>query len=135
MITQEVINKLKSSYSNIPVYFEKPIEKPESPCFYMKLISGVQQHEVSNRYTRKYSYEIHYYSLGIDECVDKANDLYEKMELLSNIKTKGKNMHYKIENKVLHFYVEYEIRLTKECEEKPKLQNMEVNEYARENSN
>ncbi|GKX29189.1 hypothetical protein SH1V18_16690 [Vallitalea longa] len=134
MITKDVIEKLKSSYPDIPIYLEESTQKFEAPCFYVKLLDSTQNQLISNRYIRKNSYELLYYSINTEECEVVANDLYEKMEFLFDIKAKGRNMHYKIDNKVLHFFVEYKIRLIKECEEMPKLQNMEVNEYGRENN-
>lgn len=127
-IRQEVVNKLTYLYPDIPIHDETPQEFVE-PYFLVNLLESTQSREINNRYKRVYSFDIQYIAETNYECEVLADKLYEDMEYLLNNYAKGLKMRHEIVDKVLHFFVEYNIRLVREKEEVPKLNNLEVNEY------
>lgn len=128
MIKQEVIKKLDLLYPDIPIYGEEVPQSFKEPSFYVKVLNGYHIRELNNRYKRTYNVDIHYFG---SECESKANELYEKMEYLQGNFAKGINMNHKVTDRVLHFFVDYNIRLVKEQQSSPKLKNLEVKKHGK----
>lgn len=119
---QQVINKLVSLYPNIQVLRDGEERGANVPCFLVKQINAIQHKELNNRYKRLYSFDILYYSVNKDinvDCLRTADELAEGMEYLLDYMARGTNIHYQIIDDVLHFYVDYGIRLIKQEQESP----------------
>ncbi|MCT4686081.1 phage tail terminator family protein [Vallitalea sp.] len=128
MIRQEVIKQLDYLYPDIPIYAEEVTQGFQEPSFYVKVLNGSQKRELNTRYKRTYNLDIHYFGTTNKECEVVADILYEKMEYLLNNMAKGINMHHEVIDKVLHFFVDYNIRIKKEQQSIPKLKDLEVKE-------
>ena len=128
---QEVIKKLDSLYSDIPIYGEEVPQGFKEPSFFVKILTGSHDREFNVRYKRSYSFNIHYFEETNKECEAMAKQLYENMEYLSNNVARGFNMHHETVNRVLHFFVDYSVFLIKEIEQYPKMSTLEVDEVAK----
>ena len=128
-IRQEVANTLELLYPSNVIYVED-IQNFVPSNFYVKIVSGSHKKESHTRYKRTYSVDVQYFGSTNVECDTKSDELYETMEYLINNYARGTNMHHEIIDKVLHFYVDYTIRLNKDVESIPKMNDVEVNEHA-----
>lgn len=131
MIRQAIINHLDNLYSDIPIYGEEVLQGFEEPSFYVKLLNTNHKKEFNTRYNRTYNIDIHYFGKSNKDCESMAEELYENMEYLQGNYTKGINMNHKVTDKVLHFLIDYKLRLNKDMVSHPKLEKMEVNEYGK----
>ncbi len=131
MIRQEVMKKLDALYPDKDIYGEKATQNFDDDSFYVKILNGSQKRELNTRYKRTYSIDIHYFGSTNKDCEVKAEELYENMEYLLNNFAKGLNMNHRVTNGVLHFFVDYKVRLNKDTAVQPKFADMEVNQYGK----
>lgn len=127
MITEKIVETLKSLYPDIPVYVEAAEVESNKKCFYIRLANQKCIKGLNGRSNRMASYDICYYGQTSKNCEMKANQLYEDLEYLQNNFARGTNMNHKVKDKELHFFVDYNIRLLKEKNADPKISKMEVN--------
>lgn len=131
MIRQEVIKQLDLLYPHIQVYGEKVLQGFKEPSFYVKVFNANHKKDLNTRYNRTYNIDIHYFGTSNKDCESMAEELYENMEYLQGNYAKGVNMNHKVTNGVLHFLVDYKLRLKRETAAEPKFADMEVNQYGK----
>lgn len=128
-IRQEVIKQLDRFYNPIPIYGESVLQGFEEPSFFVKVLDGSREQQLDRRYIHEVSIDIHYFATSNKDAEKMANNLYEQMEVLENIKIKGKNMKHEVSDRVLHFFIDYKVHLMKETLQYPKMNQLEEHVY------
>lgn len=130
-IRKEVIKQLDRFYNPIPIYGESVPQGFEEPSFFVKVLDGSREQQLDRRYIHEVSIDIHYFATSNKDAEKMANNLYEQMEVLENIKIKGKNMKHEVSDRVLHFFIDYKVHLMKETLQYPKMNQLEEHVYGK----
>lgn len=103
----------------------------EEPQWFVQLKSGAQSREPGGRFRRKHAFDVQYTApeASEPELHDVAEQLYdwlEAIELPDAGTVRGGGMKHEILQGVLHFYVEYALRVVRQDEdESVKMQQLE----------
>lgn len=136
-VKQELIKALKAQYQ-ISVRAEETRQGFEPPCFFVAEINAAQQSGLQDRYYRIYSFDVQYHAANQSnvELEAMGEQLAEELVFLPEPKLTGRNISYRVVDKVLHFMVDYMVGL-KRLREYPKMQQLReevgINERDRKN--
>lgn len=136
-VKQELIKALRAAHQ-VPVRTEETRQGFKPPCFFVAEIDMQQQSGLQDRYYRTYSFDVQYHaSDGSNaELEVMGEQLAEELVFLPGSKLTGKNISYRVVDKVLHFMVDYMVGL-KRLREYPKMQQLReevgINERDRKN--
>ena len=131
-VKQELIKVLKSQYQ-VPVRAEETRQGFEPPCFFVAEINIAQQSGLQDRYYRTYSFDVQYHARVPEERgVAQSNAeleamgemLADELVFLAEPKLTGRNISYRVVDKVLHFLIDYKVSL-KRLREYPKMQQLD----------
>ena len=137
----EIVNgiglKLSKSFNGIDIHKEELEQGFEEPCFFINLLNPSEKQIIGNRYLRSYLFDIVYFpkkksSEEIFEVLDKLYSVLEYIELDDSTLIRGIDRNSREEDKVLHFFVTYEMFIYKLDEEKPKMKKLDVNNGLKE---
>lgn len=137
----EIVNgiglKLSKSFNGIDIHKEELEQGFEEPCFFIDLLNPSEKQIIGNRYLRSYLFDIVYFpkkksSEEIFEVLDKLYSVLEYIELDDSTLIRGIDRNSREEDKVLHFFVTYEMFIYKLDEEKPKMKKLDVNNGLKE---
>lgn len=137
----EIVNgiglKLSKSFNGIDIHKEELEQGFEEPCFFIDLLNPSEKQIFGNRYLRSYLFDIVYFpkkksSEEIFEVLDKLYSVLEYIELDDSTLIRGNDRNSREEDKVLHFFVTYEMFIYKLDEEKPKMKKLDVNNGLKE---
>ena len=137
----EIVNgiglKLSKSFNGIDIHKEELEQGFEEPCFFIDLLNPSEKQIIGNRYLRSYLFDIAYFpkkksSEEIFEVLDKLYSVLEYIELDDSTLVRGIDRNSREEDKVLHFFVTYEMFIYKLDEEKPKMKKLDVNNGLKE---
>lgn len=118
--------------SDYTIYTENVEQFLKEPCFYIELISSNRKQFVTNRYKSDNSFDIHFFTSENEpknefrRIADILFDELEYIQLNDGALLRGINMHYEIVDDVLHFFVDYNLVLQKDSEQKDFMQNYET---------
>ena len=129
--------KLSKSFNGIDIHKEELEQGFEEPCFFIDLLNPSEKQIIGNRYLRSYLFDIAYFpkkksSEEIFEVLDKLYSVLEYIELDDGTLIRGIERSSREEDKVLHFFVTYEMFIYKLDEEKPKMKKLDVNNGLKE---
>lgn len=132
-VRHAVMAALNRQFPTIKIYGEEIVQGFEAPAFFVKLLSAVQTQELGPRYMRMHSFDVHYFSLDDknEDAHDIAEKLYEVLEVIeyNGVQYRGTNMNHEIVDRVLHFFVDYNVHVRRVAPEAPMMQNMEQEGY------
>ena len=137
----EIVNgiglKLSKSFNGIDIHKEELEHGFEEPCFFIDLLNPSEKQLIGNRYLRSYLFDIVYFpkkksSEEIFEVLDKLYSVLEYIELDDSTLIRGIDRNSREEDKVLHFFVTYEMFIYKLDEEKTKMKKLDVNNGLKE---
>ncbi len=124
MTAQTLINavsqSIDSAFGECEIYEDEPEQGLNEPCFLIVLIESSSKWVMGNRYEAFHSFDIHYFPKE-----NKAGKMYQVADalcsLLEYIKTeegmiRGENLRSKIQDGVLHFFVDYKFFTMKHVE-------------------
>lgn len=136
-ILDAVISTIVKAFPDIDVYQETINEGCKYPYFMVlcedfaqdKLMreNYLQTFIISVLYQYKELPETSYYESN--EVGYKLSDILSKITLSNGDKLRGTNINWYPENQKLEFYVNYDIRVAREQEDKPKQMTQQVNVY------
>jgi hypothetical protein len=101
----------------------------KEPCFLIVNLKGGQEQEIGTLYTRDQSFDIHYFPQG-KKITREVNDVADtlKMELeyitVDDNPVRGTGMKHEVVDGVLHFFVNYDIRIRKAIEPDPFMETL-----------
>lgn len=135
-VKQELIKAIKESHQ-VPVRGEETRQGFKPPCFFVAEINTIQQSGLQDRYYRTYSFDVQYHAADQSNAELEAmgEQLAEELVFLAGPKLAGRNISYRVVDKVLHFLVDYRIDL-KRPRTYPKMRQLheEVKPYERDNN-
>ncbi len=107
----------------------------EKPCFFINFLDGEESRQIGLE-IRSYLDTLHFDITGFAENDDRAtlNDMIDKLYDLEYIKlengilVRADKMKPKIEDAVLHFFIDYKVFVNKKDDESIKMDNYDYNE-------
>lgn len=107
----------------------------EKPCFFINFLDGEESRQIGLE-IRSYLDTLHFDITGFAENDDRAtlNDMIDKLYDLEYIKLengvliRADKMKPKIEDDVLHFFIDYKVFVNKKDDESIKMDNYDYNE-------
>lgn len=137
----EIVNgiglKLSKSFNGIDIHKEELEQGFEEPCFFIDLLNPSEKQIIGNRYLRSYLFDIVYFpkkksSEEIFEVLDKLYSVLEYIELDNGTLIRGIERSSREEDRILHFFITYEMFIYKLDEEKPKMKKLDINNGLKE---
>ena len=137
----EIVNgiglKLSKSFNGIDIHKEELEQGFEEPCFFIDLLNPSEKQIIGNRYLRSYLFDIVYFpkkksSEEIFEVLDKLYSVLEYIELNDGTLIRGIERSSREEDRILHFFITYEMFIYKLDEEKPKMKKLDVSNGLKE---
>lgn len=120
------------SVSQYAIYTDFHKQNARFPMFYIKLVDASQEQELTNRYWREYDFDVQLLTDENGELQDAkeleatADALYFALEYIRANKKllRATDMHYRITDNVLHFFVSYNVYVQKEVTPVPKMETL-----------
>ena len=137
----EIVNaiglKLSENFEGIDVHREELEQGFKEPCFFIDLLNPNEKQIVGNRYLRSYLFDIVYFpenkkAQDTFETLDKLYSVLEYIELDDGTLIRGIEKSSREEDRILHFFITYEMFIYKLDEEKPKMKKLDVNNGLKE---
>ncbi|BBM48388.1 hypothetical protein JMUB3933_1904 [Leptotrichia wadei] len=137
----EIVNaiglKLSENFEGIDVHREELEQGFKEPCFFIDLLNPNEKQIVGNRYLRSYLFDIVYFpenkkAQDTFETLDKLYSVLEYIELDDGTLIRGIERSSREEDRILHFFITYEMFIYKLDEEKPKMKKLDVNNGLKE---
>lgn len=119
------------------IYTEHGKNNIDFPCFFVRLIEDKITQDLGDRYIVDSQFDIQYFHNESDEIDDVyriheiGDALYFELEYVrldENTIVRGEDMHYRITDGVLHFFVTYEVHILKKRDKLPTMQRLELKE-------
>lgn len=104
------------------IYIDNVEQDLNAPCFLVLPITKSQEQRLGNRYERFQTFDIHYFPSNTEkytrECMDVVEKLFDVLEHITvdGDLVRGTSMNSEIQEGVLHFFVDYNMFLTKQQE-------------------
>ena len=100
------------------IYTEKTEQGIQKPCFFILCVSQWHDAKLRDRFRLDASFDIHYFpKLGNAENWDTAETLRSFLEWITidgNL-IRGSSINYKIEDGILHFFIDYNLNMTQKA--------------------
>jgi hypothetical protein len=133
-----VMTRLRDTFGeDTTVYFDEVKQELNEPCFFVRTLEVSQELVVRNRYRRIYHLDIEYHpedrQQTAREIADVANAMLMAMEYIhigDNL-TRGTNIRYEVQDKVLHFFVDYDFFVFKVLEEEEYMETLTQKQYVK----
>ena len=114
-VVNGTISKLRDVFGEETViYLDEVKQELSEPCFFVRTLEVSQELTICNRYRRIYSMDIEYHPSDPDKVVREiqqvADTLLMQLEYIhvgENL-TRGTDIRYEVQDKVLHFFVDYD---------------------------
>lgn len=127
-----VTRALAQAHPDARIYDEEVPQELNPPAFFVKLLNMEQVQDLRNRYWRYHSFDIHYFDPTYSNVAmnDVAELLYDKMRLIDidGRLHRGISMSHEIVDRVLHFFVDYNIKVKYVEPEAPKMEVLDMGE-------
>ena len=136
-VVSAISNTLEKTFPEVEIYVNKLKQGFEEPCFFIDLLNPSEKQIIGNRYLRSYLFDIVYFpkkksSEEIFEVLDKLYSVLEYIELDDGTLIRGIERSSREEDRILHFFITYEMFIYKLDEEKPKMKKLDVNNGLKE---
>ena len=123
MVLNDVINGIAVQLDTLfgyTVYIDSVKQDLAAPCFLIKAVTTSQEQEVDRFYKRQQKFDILYFPQNTEEYTREFETVtdalwmgLEYINMGSDI-VRGVKMHREVVDDVLHFFVNYDIRVEKE---------------------
>lgn len=128
-IREGVILALSNLFPDMEIYGEEIKQGFVAPCFFVKLLTGIQNHELNRRYKRSYVFNIHFFPAGSDynrEAHDMAEKLYDALRsvVIAGSRYKGTGMTHEVVDRTLHFFVDFNFNVFALKDGDPKMKTL-----------
>lgn len=133
-VRRAVHDALAECFPDVPVLDGEAAEQEavNPPCFIVRLLESVHEQELDRRYMRRYPFNIQYVDpdAGDDDRYDAADKLSDALQWIEAAErpVRGTGMKFEIKDQILHFHVEYRIRVWKPVPADPVMQALDVRE-------
>ena len=123
MVLNDVINGIAAQLDTLfgyTVYIDSVKQDLEAPCFLIKAVVTSQEQEVDRFYSRQQKFDVLYFPQNTEDStreIETVTDLLwmglEYINMGADV-VRGTKMHREVTDGVLHFFVNYDIRVEKE---------------------
>lgn len=127
-----IARKLNATFGNgYEIHIDEVKQGLKEPCFLLICLTGRQQQEIGPAYNREQAFDLHYfpkaknYTTEVNSVVDTLNMELEYITVDGNL-VRGSKMKHQVIDGVLHFFVNYDIRIRKVIDPEPVLENLEL---------
>lgn len=148
-LTNEIIlgiaAKIKEIYkgkANYPIYTDSEEQGIEKPCFFIKSLNGEETREIGiqNQYYKDLrniviiGHTINGNTEILNNMADNLCNL-EYIELSDKTLIRAEKLHYKIEDDILHFFVDYKLFIEKNKNKEQSMDGFTLNGEVKNESN
>lgn len=119
-LTDGISIKLNGAFGETYRIYSGKIEQGlVEPCFLIKPLNATQTKLIGNRYLREYPFDVHYFpedQTDYDEMLTVGETLLEELEFITLVngnKVMGVSMNYEMIDSVLHFFINYNMTVTR----------------------
>ena len=135
-IIQGIANKIALLYKDkgqYPIYTDRKLQNLEKPCFFIKVLNGEEKKEIGlkDRFYRDLL-SIVIIGYAMDEDTEVLNDI-ENIELSDKSKIRADKLNHKIEDGILHFFIDYKLFIKKDINETTKMNDYNLSGEVKEN--
>jgi hypothetical protein len=117
-----IAEKVRTVYAqeDYKLYTESIEQGFKEPCFFVQLITQEQTQRLGNRYREVYSFDVMYFPTENgnenEESHNVSAELYELLEYITvnGDLIRGIKLNSRVQEKVLHFFVDYPISIVRE---------------------
>lgn len=106
----------------------------QEPCFYVKQLNTQRIQQLGLRSKRDVNFDIHFFpSEGSEQINSVAQTLLDEMDIITlsdGDLVYGYNLRTEVADDVLHFFVNYNVIVTKETPDIDKMEEIEIGERA-----
>lgn len=122
------------------IYLDEMKQGQKEPCFFIACLGGKQQQELGNLYKREQAFDLRYLpkeKSSTAEAYSTADVLNMEMEyiMVEGNLVRGTKMRHEVIDGVLHFFVNYDLRLRKVVEPAPLMEELTIKEKVKTNGN
>ena len=116
-----------------PVHIDEIKQGLKEPCFLIVCVTGSQEQEIGPAYTRGQAFDIHYFPRAknsareVHSVVGTLNLGLEYITVDDNL-VRGTKMRHEVISGVLHFLVNYDIRIRRVIENDPVMETVIIDE-------
>lgn len=113
------------------IYTESIEQGFDEPCFSIFSLTPINTQLVGNRYKREYSFDIQYFSenkeINNNEINGVVERLFSSLEYITvdNSLLRGTNMNVEVVDKVLHFFINFNMIVKKQIEKAETMNNLD----------
>ena len=120
--------------TGLPVYIDFRKQKAQFPCFYIKLLETSQEQELTNRYWREHDFDVMLFQdengevndmQGLRDIADTLLMALEYITVDARV-LRGTDMSYRVTDKVLHFFVSYNVFIAKVEDPIPMMESLQT---------
>lgn len=112
------------------IYTEKIEQDLKRPCFFILCVNQWHEAKLNDRFHLNSSFDVHYFpNVGNAEGWETAEKLWSILEwiTLQDVLIRGSSMNYKIEDGILHFFVDYNVSMDRKKEPNVFMEEVKVN--------
>ncbi|WP_330576567.1 phage tail terminator family protein [Defluviitalea raffinosedens] len=135
-IKNAVSQKLNALFGDsYKIYTEEIKQGLDPPAFFIQFLEPAQKQVLNNRYYRTYPLDIIFFPVEngseISQCESVAEILFDGMEYITvdDSLCRGTKMHYEIVDKVLHFFVQFNMHVLKSKSSDEYMKNLKYNGF------
>lgn len=137
MLNETVIGiaqKLDQTFGDgYEIYIDSVKQGLHEPCFLIVHLKGNQEQEIGNSYTREQPFDIHYFPQSKNDITQEISTVIDVLVMsLEYIEVddgllRGTEMSHEVIDDVLHFYVNFNVRIRKVVEPDPAFETVIIN--------
>lgn len=127
-----IARKLNETFGdNYEIYIDEIKQGLKEPCFLLVCLTGRQQQEIGPLYNREQAFDLHYfpklknYTTEVNSVVDMLNMELEYITVDGAL-VRGSKMTHQVIDGVLHFFVNYDLRIRKVIDPDPVMEDLEI---------
>ncbi|WP_313524824.1 phage tail terminator family protein [Anaerotignum sp.] len=112
------------------IYTEKTEQDLKRPCFFILCVNQRREAKLNERFRLNSSFDIQYFPyVGNVEGGETAGKLWLVLEwvTIDDALIRGSSMNYKIEDGILHFFVDYNVSMDRKKEPNVFMEEVKVN--------
>jgi hypothetical protein len=122
------------------IYIDEVKQGLKEPCFLIVCITGNQQQKLGTLYNREQSFDLHYFpktkqiTREVNSVIAVLNMELEYITVDGNL-VRGTKMRHEVIGGVLHFFVNYDMRIRKVVEPDPLMEDLTIIERVKTDGN
>lgn len=135
-IAQKLDEEFNVNGDEYTIYTDGVEQGLKEPCFFIFSLKPSNRHVLGNRYERQYQFNIHYFPKNEDSN-NEINEIVERLFAVLEYITvddslvRGTSMSAEIVDDVLHFFINYNMYVTKQVVQEESMEEILIKQNAR----